>query len=100
MKRTKNMTYNETIESRELMLYTVNDGELYCGIITAVISNLRKHAPKGQYNTDRAVDAWYTVATQASAKYNKDFGYSFSVPDRFTVATELEQYFKDEVEGA
>ncbi len=100
MKRTKNMIYTETIESRELMLYTVNDGELYRGIITAVINSLRKKYNKGQYNQDRAIDAWYTVATQASAKYNKDFGYSFSVPDRFTVAVELEQYFIDEVVGA
>ncbi len=97
MKRTKNLIYNETIESRELMLYTVNDGELYRGAITAVINNLKKHALKGLYNTDRAIDAWYTVATQASAKYNKDFGYSFGVRDRFTVADELEQYFIDEV---
>ena len=29
--------------------------------------------------------------------YNKDFGYSFSVQDRFTAAVEMEEYYKDEV---
>ena len=99
MKRTRSMIYQETTESRELMLYTVNDGVLYGGIITAVMNNLRKHYRKGQYNTDRAIDSWYAVATEASKKYNKDFGYSFSVQDRFTVAVELEKYFKEDIEN-
>ena len=28
--------------------------------------------------------------------YKKDFGYSFSVGDRFTVAVEMEEYYRDD----
>jgi len=97
MKRTKNMIYKETTESRELFLYATNDGELYRGMTTAVINSLKKKAKKGVYDAEKAVDAYYNVATEASRKYNKDFGYSFSVQDRFTVAVEMEGYYKEEV---
>ena len=35
-------------------------------------------------------------ATEASKMYNKDFGYSFSVQDRFTAAVEMEEYYKED----
>ena len=97
MKRTKSMIYKETEESRELFLYTTNDGTLYRGTTTAIINNLKKKAQKGQYDPEKAVDLWYNLATAGSNKYNKDFGYNFSVQDRFTCAVELEQYYKDSV---
>ena len=96
MKRTKSMKYQETTESTELFLYATNSGDLYRGMITAVIENLRKKAIKGTYDTEKAVDAWYYVACEASKMYNKDFGYSFSVGDRFTVAVEMERYYKED----
>lgn len=76
------------------------DGRIYEGITTAVLNNLRKHYKKGVYSTDKAVDAWYQVATEGSRSYNKEFGYSFSVGDRFTVAVELEKYYREDVEEA
>lgn len=97
MKRTKSMTYHETTESRELFLYATNDGNLYRQMVTPIINNLRKKAAKGIYNSDKAVDAWYNVATAASAKYNKDYGYSFSVQDRFTAASDMEEYYREEI---
>lgn len=97
MKRTKNMYYKETEESRELFLYTTNDGRLYETIITPVINNLKKKAEKGIYNSEKAIDIYYRVATAGSDKYYKDFGYKFNVTDRFTVAVELEEYYKEEV---
>lgn len=98
MKRTRTMIYKPTEESRELMLYAINNGELYRRQITPVINSLRKKAAKGTYDSDKAVDAWYYVACSASQMYNKDFGYSFSVTDRFTAAVELEQYYREDVE--
>ena len=98
MKRTRTMIYKPTQESRELMLYAINNGELYRRQITPVINSLRKKAAKGTYDNDKAVDAWYYVACSASQMYNKDFGYSFTVTDRFTAAVELEKYFKEDVE--
>lgn len=97
MKRTKSMTHNETTESRELFLCATNDGNLYRQMITPIINNLRKKAQKGEYDSNKAVDAWYSVATEASNKYGKNFGYKFSVQDRYTVAVEMEAYYKDEI---
>lgn len=98
MKRTKNMYYNPTTESRELFLYAINEGDLYRRCITPIIKNLTRKIEKGIYNTDLAVDAYYHVATEASNLYNKDFGYKFNVTDRFTVAVELEEYYKEMIE--
>lgn len=98
MKHTKSMKYNETTESRELFLYATNDGDLYRHMITPVINNLKKKLAKGMYDAEKAVDAYYHIATEASNKYYKDFGYKFSVGDRFTVAVDMEAYYKEEVE--
>lgn len=97
MKRTKNMIYKETTESRELFLYATNDGNLYRQMATPIINNLRKKAQKGVYDREKAVDAWYSVATEASNKYNRDFGYSFSVTDRFTAAVDMAEYYEEEI---
>lgn len=96
MKRTKSMIYKETTESRELFLYATNDGDLYRRMILPTIENLRKKAIKGTYETEKAIDAYYYIATEASKMYNKDFGYSFSVQDRFTAAVEMEEYYKED----
>ena len=98
MERTKTMIYKPTEESRELMLYAINSGDLYKRQIIPVINSLRKKATKGTYDSEKAIDAWYYVACSASQMYNKDFGYSFTVTDRFTAAVELEQYYREDVE--
>lgn len=98
MKRTRNMIYSPTEESRELVLYATNTGELYRGITTAIISNLSRKWKKGIYQKEKAIDLWYNLATQASAAYNRDFGYSFTVQERFTAAVEFEDYYKELVQ--
>lgn len=98
MKRTKSMIYKPTEESRELFLYTTNDGDLYRGITTAIIKNLHSKYKKGTYSKEKAVDAFYHLATEGSRKYNRDFGYSFSVMDRFTAAVEMEDYYFEQVQ--
>ena len=65
-----------------------------------VVRMLRKKFKKGVYDVNKAVDAWYHVATEASKLYKKEFGYLFSVADRFTVATDLEYHFREYLEEA
>jgi hypothetical protein len=96
MKRTKSMIYKPTEESRELSLYAENSGRLWEMFLLPILDNLKKHAEKGNYNHDRAIDSLYNYMTIASNAYKKEFGYSFSVGDRFTAATELEQYIYEE----
>ena len=97
MKRTKSMIYKESEEARELFLYATNDGDLYRSMISPIIANLHKKAKRGVYDNEKAVDAFYHVATEASNHYFRDFGYKFSVADRFTVAMDMADYYKEEV---
>ena len=97
MKRTKNMIYKETEESRELFLYATNNGKLYRSMVENVLDNLEKKIKKGVYDKEKAVDAWYYVATEASNRYFKDFGYKFSVTDRFTVAVDMADYYEEQI---
>ena len=97
MKRTKSMYINPSEEARELVLCTVNDGTMYAHI-TATVRSLAKHYKRGNYSTEKAIDAYYTIATEAAKKYTRDFGYMFTVTERFTAAAELEEYYRENVE--
>lgn len=97
MKRTKNMVYNPTTEANELFMYATNDGKLYRRMTKCVLDNLEKKIKKGIYDKEKAVDAWYSVATEASKNYEKDFGYRFSVADRFTTAVDMAEYYEEQI---
>lgn len=97
MTRTKSMTYKFTPESNELYIYIVNTESLYRQRIVPTIENLKKKYKKGIYDKEKAIDLWYYTATAGSDLYNKDFGYRFTVQDRFTVATDLESRFFEDV---
>ena len=97
MKTTKSMTFTPSTEARELLLFTVNHTELYRRSIMPVIESLQKKYNKGTYQTEKAITAFYHVATEASKLYAKDFGYLFTVTERFTAACDLEAYFIDEI---
>lgn len=97
MKRTKNMTYKETTESRELFLYATNDCDIYRSAIVPAIENLRKKYKKGIYDPEKAVDLFYYIADRASKKYGVAFGYNFSVQDRFTCAVDMVKYYEEDI---
>lgn len=100
MKRTKSMVYNPSHESHELYLYAVNNGNLYRTMTQSIIASLSKKASKGTYDSEKAVDAWYRIATEAGKMYAKEhgsFGFKFDVTARFTAAVELEEYYREEI---
>lgn len=97
MTRTSSMMYTPSDEARELFMCAVNNGDVYPQV-QAVIANLKKKYKKGIYDADKAVDAWYNVATQESRIYNRDYGYSFTVTERFTCAVDMEEYYRDWLE--
>lgn len=99
MKRTKSMVYKPTVESRELVLFATNDGNLYRQTAIPCIKNLNRKYNKGLYVPDKAVDLWYNLACRASELYKKQFGYGFSVSDRFTAAVEIEEHYREAVEN-
>lgn len=96
MKKTSSMIYRETDESRELYLYADNIGSLWTHSITPVIESLKKKVVKGIYDSEKAIEALYPVMTLASNLYYKDFGYKFSVGDRWTAATDMKDYIEEE----
>lgn len=98
MKHTTSMIYKPSDEARELFMYTVNNGRIYPRI-EAVIRNLARYYKKGTYDATRAIDAYYPIATEASNLYKRDFGYSFSVQDRWTAAVDMVEYFQEDIEA-
>lgn len=98
MKITKNMYVEDTAASRELELYADNESNIYFNHIKPVISNLQKKYVKGRFDGTKAIVAFYHVATAASNKYFKEFGYKFSVTERWTAAYNLLQNYMEEIE--
>ncbi len=104
MKHTKNMIYSPSIESRELTLYATNDGRLYDYRIVPVVRNLAKKFAKGTFDADKAIDAFYPVATEAARMYCREFArledapQVFDVTARFTTAAEMVDYYMENIE--
>ena len=99
MKITKNMYVNNTAESRELELYMENTRDLYFRCIIPAINNLKKKMARGVFDKEKATILFYHVATKASEAYNRDFGYKFTVTERWTAASNvLEQWLDDIME--
>lgn len=69
-------------------------------MIYPIIANLTKKASKDIYNSEKAVDAWYRVATEAGKMYAKEhgsYGFKFDVTTRFTAAVDMEEYYREQV---
>lgn len=99
MKHTKSMVYRETDDSRELYLFAVNDGQLWRDDFAPRIRALQRHARRGDYSHDRAVDSLFHTMTAAAHKYQRIFrspGFSFPVQVRFTCAVKEEAYIFEE----
>lgn len=58
---------------------------------------------KGIYDKEKAIQSYYKIAEVSAKKYNKDFSNGkdwnimFNVQTRYTVAVELEEYFKEDI---
>lgn len=98
MKRTKSMIYKPSEEARELLLVATNEGKLYTSMIVPIVRNLAKKMAKGVFNADKAIDAFYYVADAASKQYHKDYGYLFTVTERFTAASDMVDYYMENIE--
>ena len=96
MNRTRNMIYKPSEEARELFICVINNGDAY-PMIMSIVNNLAKKLKKGIYDKEKAVDAYYHAACEESERYFKNFGYRFTVTERFTVAVDMEEYYFDYV---
>lgn len=100
MKITKNMYVENTDESKELEVFAINDRYIYLYQIKPVISNLQRKYVKGIFDATKAITAFYYVTTAASNKYYVDYGYKFSVTERWTAAYNLLENYMEEITEA
>ena len=96
MKRTSNMYYLGTVESEELLLF-IDNSEKYQYQIANIIKNLHRKYVKGIFDEDKAIDIFYPLCVKASKDYDRLFGYDFTVTERFSAATDLVDYFEEEI---
>ena len=99
MKQTKNMIYKKSEESRELYLFCDNTKEVY-NYSLKVIEMLAKKYKKGAFEIDKAALAFYRVADFGSKLYNKYYGYTFTVTERYTAAVELLDSYMEHIDGS
>ncbi len=104
MKHTSAMIYKETDESRELEIYATNTGKLHEMRIVPVIESLKKKARRGLYDSKKAADAFFPIATDAAKMYAKEFASAmdwnqiFDVTARYTCAVEMEQFYREQIQ--
>lgn len=103
MKLTKSMIIKETDESNELTLCTVNESRLYPWICD-VINNLHRKYVKGIFDAEKAIQAFYPIATESAKLYCKEFcsrntafNSVFDVTARYTTAYDCVNYYMDDI---
>lgn len=105
MKHTKNMIVKETVESRELSLFANNDHNIYTNYIVPVVKNLAKHYKRGNFEMEKAIEAFFPAACAAAKKYCKEFARLedapkvFDVTARYTAAANLLDRYIENIEN-
>ena len=84
---------------RELVLFATNDRHLYDTRIKPTIAMLQVKRRSGQYDSEAAVRAWRYLADDAARSFPRQFGYSFTGPDKEAAAREFEYQFRDWTSG-
>ena len=98
MKHPKSMHIENSMEARELALYAENRVELWPRF-ESVIKAVSKHYKRGRFDAVKAIDAFFPLATAGSNLYKKDFGYSFTVTERYTAANIMVERFMEDIEN-
>ena len=63
------LNYKATEESRELFFYIYSTGKIYKRTTTPIILNLAKKYAKGTFETEKALKAFYNLATEGAKEY-------------------------------
>ena len=100
------LDYKRTAESSELAIYIINTGRIYNGMTTGIIKKLAKKYEKGTFETEKALKAFYNLATEGAKMYAREFSnandwkFIFSVSDRKLTACELLEYYFENINGS
>ena len=91
-------------ESRELVIFATNDGNLYRQRIMPVIKNLALKKAKRSYDPEKSLILWKYVADDAARRYSVEFSTGkdsfniFSPASRREAAKELAEYYQEEID--
>ena len=64
----------DSVAARELAMFIENDGTLYRGQVTSIITNLAKKLAKGQFDRSKAIKLMGYLADSGARKYMQEFG--------------------------
>ena len=81
-------TFVEGVSDDEAYAYDMNGKKIFTDTIKGV-----EKLEKGVYDAEKAIIAFFHVTTEASNQYKKDFGYSFTVTERWTAAQDMRDAF-------
>lgn len=102
MKKTRNMVYKRSIESKELFVFTIGNKYIYREVIQPVCRFIAKKHKANLFDLDKATDFFYKVAGISAIKYwinycspDSKWNDIFSVQCRYTVAVDLLNYYTD-----
>lgn len=102
MKKTKNMVIRPSEEARELFLCATNEGRIY-PFVVSVVRNLAKKYQKGTFDKEKAIEAFFPVATAEAKIYCKEFArledyvQVFDVTARYSAAAEMVNYYMENI---
>ena len=94
-------TANDT-ETRELVLYATNDGDLYRQRVLPIVANLARKVKKGTFDATLSVKLWRYLADDAAKKYRSDFRMSggFDPATREAAAREFAEHYDEAIREA
>lgn len=102
MKKTRNRVYKKSYESKELFLFTINNGGTYWWAIQPICRAIAKKHKTGVFDLDKATEAFYRVANISAKDYWAKFCFPdskwsdiFPVQCRYTVAVDLLNHYTD-----
>lgn len=96
MKKTKNMIFENSCESRELKEFCANT-EIFHNWIKSIIHTLHKHYKKSNFDKEKAILFFFPLTTYASKIYKNWFSYYFTVKERYTACCLLYNYYFENI---
>ena len=92
-------------KAENYFIYIYSDGRIYARLTVPVIKNLAKKYAKGIFDTEKAIKAFYNVATEGAKAYAREYAHIeemnkiFTVADRKATACALLEYYWENING-
>lgn len=83
----------------DLVLFIINDCDIYRHYTRPTIENLKKHHLSGKWTKEKALRSYMRIVNEGVNKYYRDINtdIKFTLQDRKQAASDLYDYYLDEV---